>query len=116
MMWLSPWRSRPVSRPPVQTGNDQESGHHDHGDSVVADAGTVGDVDVDVIKVEHPHGEFECGEITQSRLGAAVSELTPALGCLWVVPRPAELIRSQGPVDLPRWTPDLVRELGVQRV
>lgn len=95
-------------------GDDQESGHHDHGDSRVGDAGVAGDVDV--LEVEHPHGEFECGEVTQSRLGVAVSALTPALGCLWVIPRPAGLIRSQGPVDLPRSTPHLVRELGVQRV
>ncbi|MFE6650369.1 hypothetical protein ACFVJS_27690 [Nocardioides sp. NPDC057772] len=94
--------------------SDQESGHHDHGDSTIGDPGAAGDVDV--FKVEHPHGEYECGEITQSRLGVAVSALTPALGCLWVTPRPAGLIRSQGPVDLPRSTPHLVRELGVQRV
>lgn len=92
-------------------GHDQGSVQHDRDG---ASAGV--SADVDVLKVEHPHGEFECGEITQSRLGVAVSELTPALGCLWVVPRPVGLIRSQGPVDLPRWTPHLVRELGVQRV
>ncbi|MFE6648259.1 hypothetical protein ACFVJS_16935 [Nocardioides sp. NPDC057772] len=72
--------------------------------------------DVDAVAVEHPHGEYECGEITQSRLGVAASALTPALGCLWVLPRPVALIQSQDPFDLPRWTPHPVRELGVQRV
>lgn len=111
--------AEPVAESPAPSavhvdGSDQESGHHDHGDSMVGDAGAVSDVDV--LEVEHPHGEYECGEITQSRLGVAVSTLTPALGCLWVTPRPAALIRSQGPADLPRSTPHLVRELGVQRV
>ncbi|WP_141780836.1 hypothetical protein [Nocardioides albertanoniae] len=99
-------------------GVDRGSVEHDHDRSSdqpsVGDGGPAGEVDV--IKVEHPHGEVECGEITQSRLGVAASELIPALGCLWVVPRQGGLIESQRPADLPRWTPHLVRELGVQRV
>lgn len=106
-------QSAALSAAPVD-GNDQGPARHDRNGATPGDAGVAGDVDV--LKVEHPHGEVECGEITQSRLGVAVSELTPALGCLWVVPRPAGLIRSQGPADLPRWTPHPVRELGVQRV
>lgn len=99
-------------------GVDRGSVEHDHGgssgESSVGDGGLAGEVDV--LKVEHPHGEVECGEITQSRLGVAAAELIPALGCLWVVPRPVGLIESQRPADLPRWTPHIVRELGVQRV
>lgn len=105
--------SAALSVAPVD-GNDQGPARHDRDGAAAGDVGVAGDVDV--LKVEHPHGEVECGEITQSRLGVAVSELTPALGCLWVVPRSAGLIRSQGPADLPRWTPHPVRELGVQRV
>ncbi|WP_328529962.1 hypothetical protein OG984_01755 [Nocardioides sp. NBC_00368] len=69
-----------------------------------------------VLTIDHPHGEVDCGEITQSRLGVAASVLVPALGCLWVVPPAAGYLRAQGAVDLPRSTPHLVRELGVQRV
>ena len=89
--------------------------HQDHDGAHTDDLS--GAIDsADVLTIDHPHGEVECGEITQSRLGVAASVLVPALGCLWVAPRPAGLIRSQGPTDLPRWTPHLVRELGVQRV
>lgn len=97
------------------------SGHHgDSGHGVVesvTESSTPSAADVvDVLTVDHPHDEVECGEVTQSRLGVTASALVPALGCLWVLPRPEGLIRSQGPVGQPRSTPHLVRELGVQQV
>lgn len=95
-------------------GNDQRSIQHDRDGVAALDAGVAGDPVI--LEVDHPHNEVECGEVTQSRLGVAVSALIPALGCLWVAPRSGEVLRSQGPTDLPRWTPHLVRELGVQRV
>lgn len=89
------------------SGHAAESVHEDLGDAV---AGSV------VLTIDHPHGEVECGEITQSRLGVAASVLVPAMGCLWVTPPAAGHLRTREPVDLPRSTPHLVRELGVQRV
>lgn len=95
-------------------GNDPGPVQHGRDGASSVEAGIAGGADV--VEIDHPHDEVECGEATQSRIGPAVSALIPAVGCLWVVPRLGGLIRSQGPADLPRWTPHLVRELGVQRV
>jgi hypothetical protein len=96
-------------------GGDHGPLQGDRGGAHTDDSGIAAD-GADVLTIGHPHGEVECGEVTQSRLGVAASALVPVLGCLWIVPRHAGLIPSQETADLRRWTPHLVRELGVQRV